>query len=156
VEIVIHLAAVPDDAPFVAALVPANILGVAAVIDAVRQTPSVARVMVASSGKIFSGYTGATPIDVDTMPAPTCMYSATKLFAEAAALALANSCSDGRQLHVIVPRYVRTCTLHIYMYVRQTLLWPVYPCHCLIDCKIAYLAQNQKKKILACGPWRRH
>lgn len=101
---VIHLAAVPDDAPFASALVPANIEGVAAVIAAVKRTTSVKRLLIASSGKIFSGYSGATPIDVDTPPAPTCMYSATKLFAEAAALALANSVLPDRELHVLVPR----------------------------------------------------
>ena len=42
-DVVIHLAAVPDDAPFAEHLVPANVLGAGVVIKAVRTTPSVKR-----------------------------------------------------------------------------------------------------------------
>ena len=40
-DAVIHLAAVPDDAPFAQHLVPTNVLGGGVVIEAVRATPSV-------------------------------------------------------------------------------------------------------------------
>lgn len=42
-DAVVHLAAVPDDAPFAEHLVPANVVGAGAVIEAVRATPSVRR-----------------------------------------------------------------------------------------------------------------
>eukprot|EP00051_Salpingoeca_urceolata_P010353 m.126395 g.126395 ORF g.126395 m.126395 type:complete len:887 (+) comp16680_c0_seq2:4950-7610(+) len=86
----VHLAAVPDDAEFETALVPHNIEAVNHVFDACRKVASLNRIVIASSGKIFVGRSGATgPIHIDDKPEPRCMYAATKLFAEAAAQAYA-------------------------------------------------------------------
>ena len=87
----IHLAAVPDDADFHQHLLPTNIGGTYNVVEAVRRSISVKRFIVASSGKMYSGYTGPTPITIATSAEPTCYYSCTKLFSEAAAKSLANS-----------------------------------------------------------------
>ena len=62
---------------------PHAVLGVAGthtVIEAIRKTGSVTRLLLASSGKIFSGYDGAHPITRASAPRPRDWYSATKLF----------------------------------------------------------------------------
>ena len=46
----VHLAAVPDDAPFLERLVPVNINGLFHVLETARQSSSIKRVVVASSG----------------------------------------------------------------------------------------------------------
>ena len=116
VEVVIHLAAVPDDAPFVERLLPVNVIGLYNVIEACRQSATVRRVLVASSGKIFYGYgygedktTDALPLRADTPPRPVCWYGATKLFAEAAAQVLAAS-SDKQVIAVRFAWCPRTAT----------------------------------------------
>ena len=91
----VHLAAVPDDAPFIERLVPINIVGLFQVLEAARESPSINRVVVASSGKIMYGYgygdgsTSSMPLQAGTPPQPICMYGATKMFAEGASQALA-------------------------------------------------------------------
>ena len=104
--VLVHLAAVPDDAPFRAALPPANILGADAVVSAAL---AVARrrgregagpagrlaLLLASSGKVHAGHTGSYPITAATPPAPVCRYGATKMFAEALAQAAAHASAGG-------------------------------------------------------------
>lgn len=91
----VHLAAVPDDAPFLERLVPVNVVGLYKVLAAARESDSMRRVVVASSGKIMYGYgygdrsTDNMPLQASTPPQPICMYGATKLFAEGASQALA-------------------------------------------------------------------
>ena len=91
----IHLAAVPDDAPFLERLVPVNIIGLHKVLEACRASESLKRVVVASSGKIMYGYgygdrsTDSMPLQASTTPRPICLYGATKLFAEGACQAFA-------------------------------------------------------------------
>lgn len=63
------------------------------------------RAMIASSGKIYSGYTGVTPITTDVAGRPRCWYSATKLLAESGAEVLAHADDIGRQVKVICARF---------------------------------------------------
>ena len=92
-DAVVHLAACPDDADLAEALVPANILGVSNVLDACRRA-GVTQVVVASSGKVYAGHTGAYPITLTTPTSVVCSYGATKLFAEGAAQAFAHDVPD--------------------------------------------------------------
>ena len=92
-DAVVHLAACPDDADLAEALVPANILGVSNVLDACRRA-GVKQVVVASSGKVHAGHTGAYPITLSTPTSVVCSYGATKLFAEGAAQAFAHDVPD--------------------------------------------------------------
>ena len=72
---------------------PANILGVSNVLDACRRA-GVKNVVVASSGKVHAGHTGAYPITLTTPTSVVCSYGATKLFAEGAAQAYAHGVPD--------------------------------------------------------------
>ncbi len=72
-ESVCHFAAVPDDADVKTALVPVNILGLDALLEACRGG-GVTRLILASSGKIFYHRNSGFPIRVDDPPRPTCMY----------------------------------------------------------------------------------
>lgn len=81
-------------------------------IDAIRATNTVTRAMIASSGKIYSGYVGTTPITTDVAGRPRCWYSATKLLAESGAEILAHATdltgADGsaeRRVKVICTRF---------------------------------------------------
>lgn len=104
----VHLAAVPDDAPFLERLVPVNINGLFHVLETARQSSSIKRVVVASSGKLMYGYgygdgsKDSLPLHADTPPRPICMYGATKMFAEGASQALAFACPN---IQVIAVRF---------------------------------------------------
>ncbi len=89
-DAVVHLAACPDDADFERVLLPTNIAAVAALLQLCDQA-IVARVAIASSGKVHAGHAGEYPIRLSDMPSPVCNYSASKLFAEGAAQAFAAS-----------------------------------------------------------------
>jgi nucleoside-diphosphate-sugar epimerase len=92
VSIVIHLAAVPDDAN-ANILLPPNINGVSNVLKAIEDinndvtiNTKITRLVIASSGKLYCGYNSVDkPLKIDAPYAPRCMYGATKAFAEAAA-----------------------------------------------------------------------
>lgn len=89
-DAVVHLAGCPDDADWETALLPSNVQGTANVLRAVEATPSVRRVVLASSGKLFAGYGPARcPIEATAPPRPVCAYGATKAFVEAAGHAFA-------------------------------------------------------------------
>src|SRR5262249_936853 len=81
---VIHLAATPDAADFLAELVPNNVVGVYHVFEAAREA-GVGRLVVASSGQVVWGQrtTGPWPIRADTQPTPRYWYAACKVFLEA-------------------------------------------------------------------------
>lgn len=100
---VVHLAACPDDADLARALVPSNIIGVANVLEACRADDhqTVERVVVASSGKVHAGHSGALPIRTSDPVSVVCNYGAAKLFAEGAAQALANSAAGSVSVTVI-------------------------------------------------------
>ena len=96
VSIVIHLAAVPDDAN-ANILLPPNINGVSNVLKAIEDINNdvtiktkITRLVIASSGKLYCGYNSVDkPLKIDAPYAPRCMYGATKAFAEAAVEAFA-------------------------------------------------------------------
>ena len=71
------------------------------------------RAMIASSGKIYSGYTGVTPITTDVAGRPRCWYSATKLLAESGAEVLAHADDIGRQVKVICARFGKHAPINI-------------------------------------------
>ena len=81
-DTVIHLAARPDDAPFVQDLLEPNVLGVHHVLEAAREH-QLRRVVLASSVQAVSGLLreGAGPIGVD-VTAPLNNYAVTKILAE--------------------------------------------------------------------------
>eukprot|EP00040_Diaphanoeca_grandis_P015844 m.81340 g.81340 ORF g.81340 m.81340 type:complete len:297 (-) comp25408_c0_seq1:58-948(-) len=108
VEVVVHLAACPDEADFIRTLLPTNILGTYNVITACKNVSSVQRLVLASSGKMYYGF-GAnttTPINIESRPAPRCWYASTKAFAEAGAESLAHTTLEhGRHVQTIVCRF---------------------------------------------------
>lgn len=90
VHTVIHLAATPDDADFLAEIVPNNIIGVYHVFEH-AQKAGVKRMIVASSGQVvwYQRMTGPLPIDANVQPTPRYWYAAAKLFLEGAGRAFA-------------------------------------------------------------------
>lgn len=84
-EVVIHLAAVSDEAPFVEKLVPSNIIGVFNILEAAR-LEGVRRVVFASSCQAIFGWHRREPkktgVEVEDGPRPSTLYGATKVMAE--------------------------------------------------------------------------
>jgi uronate dehydrogenase len=85
VHTLIHLAATPDDADFLAEIVPNNIIGVYHIFEE-AQKAGVQRLIVASSGQVvwYQRMKGPLPIGVDVQPTPRYWYAAAKMFLEAA------------------------------------------------------------------------
>jgi uronate dehydrogenase len=85
VQTVIHLAATPDDADFLAEIVPNNIIGVYHIFEQ-AQKAGVKRMIAASSGQVvwYQRMTGPLPIGVNVQPTPKYWYAAAKMFLEAA------------------------------------------------------------------------
>jgi uronate dehydrogenase len=85
VTTVIHLAATPDDADFLAEIVPNNIVGVYHIFEEAVKA-GVKRLIVASSGQVvwYQRMTGPIPISTDVQPTPRYWYAAAKMFLEAA------------------------------------------------------------------------
>ena len=85
VECVVHLAATPDDADFLASLLPNNITGLFHVMEAAR-CGGVRRMVLASSGQVnwWQQATGPFPIRPTDPPSPKAWYAATKMFMESA------------------------------------------------------------------------
>jgi NAD+ dependent glucose-6-phosphate dehydrogenase len=85
VEVVVHLAATSDDAPFLEKLVPNNVIGVYNVLEAARQE-GVRRVVFASSvqasGRVPEKKKGEVVIGLDILPRQGNLYGATKVLAE--------------------------------------------------------------------------
>jgi nucleoside-diphosphate-sugar epimerase len=90
IHTVIHLAATPDDADFLAEIVPNNIIGVYHIFEQ-AQKAGVKRLVVASSGQVVwhQRITGPIPVGVDVQPTPRYWYAAAKLFLEGAGRAFA-------------------------------------------------------------------
>ena len=85
VQTVIHLAATPDDADFLAEIVPNNIVGVYHIFEE-AQKASVKRLIVASSGQVvwWQRMRGPVPVGVEVQPTPRYWYAAAKMFLEGA------------------------------------------------------------------------
>ncbi|GIX07855.1 MAG: NAD-dependent dehydratase [Candidatus Poribacteria bacterium] len=85
VEVVVHLAATPDEADFLSELLPNNIVGVYHVFDQARRQ-KVQRLIFASSTQVVWGLLEEgtrLPVRVDDPYAPRTHYAAAKIFAEA-------------------------------------------------------------------------
>jgi len=101
IDILIHLAATPDDDEFLAKLVPNNIVGLYNCLESAKAA-GVKRVLLASSGQVvwWQRFRGPLPIGVDAAPTPRGWYAATKLFAEGAGRAF----SEAHGLSVVAVR----------------------------------------------------
>ena len=85
VEVVVHLAATSDDAPFLEQLVPNNVVGFYNVLEAAR-LEGVRRLVFSSSvqagGRVPTQQQGETSREVDILPRPGNLYGATKVLGE--------------------------------------------------------------------------
>jgi uronate dehydrogenase len=90
IDVLIHLAATPDDDDFLAKLVPNNLIGTYHVLEEARLA-GVRKMVLASSGQVvwWQRFTGPLPVKADAPPSPRGWYAATKLFQEAAGRAFA-------------------------------------------------------------------
>lgn len=79
-DTIVHVAGIPDEAPF-AALNASNIVATFNVFEAARII-GVQRVVYASSAHVVGMYPKSYVVTVDTSPAPDSLYAATKLFGE--------------------------------------------------------------------------
>ena len=85
VDVLIHLGAVPDDAPFLSDLMPANVGGLYQILTAAHRQ-GVSRFVLASSGQVVWGRQqgGPWPITVEEAPSPRFWYAVTKELSEIA------------------------------------------------------------------------
>jgi nucleoside-diphosphate-sugar epimerase len=90
IDVLIHLAATPDDDDFIKQLLPNNLIGAYHVLEEARLA-GVFRMVLGSSGQVtwWQRFTGPLPVKADALPSPRGWYAATKLFQEAAGSALA-------------------------------------------------------------------
>ncbi len=90
IDVLIHLAATPDDDDFLERLLPNNLVGVYHVLEEARLA-GVRRMVLGSSGQVvwWQRFTGPLPVAADARPSPRGWYAATKLFQEAAGRAIA-------------------------------------------------------------------
>jgi uronate dehydrogenase len=101
VNVLIHLAATPDDDDFMTKLLPNNIVGVYQVMEAARLAGA-QRIVLASSGQVvwWQRFSGPLPITADAQPTPRAWYAAAKMFMEGAGRAYV----EGQGGSVIVAR----------------------------------------------------
>lgn len=83
VEVVVHLAATPDEDDFLDKLLPNNIVGVYNVLEGARQM-GVRRVILASTGQVVMGHEGPWPITPEMPYSPRNWYASAKVLAEVA------------------------------------------------------------------------
>lgn len=83
VEVLVHLAATPDDADFLTELLPNNIVGVYHVLESARMA-GVRRMVLASSGQVnwWQQRWGRRPVRPEDPPSPRYWYAAAKMFLE--------------------------------------------------------------------------
>jgi uronate dehydrogenase len=85
VDVVVHLAATSDEAPFLEQLVPNNVVGLYNTYEAARQA-GVRRIVFASTCQTMLSYPREATVDVLDPPRPSSMYGATKVFGETLAV----------------------------------------------------------------------
>ena len=83
IDVVVHLAATPDDDDFMNKLLPNNIVGTYNVLESARQA-NVARVILASTGQVVMGHDGPWPITPEMPFSPRNWYASAKVMAEVA------------------------------------------------------------------------
>jgi nucleoside-diphosphate-sugar epimerase len=83
VEVVVHLAATPDEDDFLAKLVPNNIVGLYNVLECARDAGA-RRIVLASTGQVVMGHEGPWPITPDMPFSPRNWYASAKVMAEVA------------------------------------------------------------------------
>jgi uronate dehydrogenase len=90
IDVLVHLAATPDDDDFLERLLPNNLLGTYHVLEEARLA-GVRKMVLASSGQVvwWQRFTGPLPVKADATPSPRGWYAATKLFQEAAGRSIA-------------------------------------------------------------------
>jgi len=98
-EVVVHLAATPDEDDFLGKLLPNNIVGLYHVLESARQA-HVGRVILASTGQVVMGHEGPWPITPDMPFSPRNWYGSAKVLAEVAGQVYAHT----HGLRVIVAR----------------------------------------------------
>jgi nucleoside-diphosphate-sugar epimerase len=101
VEVVIHLAATPDDADFMTELLPNNIIGLYNIMEAAR-CGGARRLILSSSGQVSWWQREAQqwPVRVEDPPSPKYWYAATKALAES----IGRGYAETHGLSVIVVR----------------------------------------------------
>ncbi len=82
-EVVVHLAATPDEDDFLGKLLPNNIIGLYNVLESARRT-RVRRVILASTGQVVMGHEGPWPITPEMPLSPRNWYASAKVLAEVA------------------------------------------------------------------------
>jgi uronate dehydrogenase len=80
-DVLVHLAAVSRDAPFVEDLVPANIVGAYNIFDAAKEA-GVRRIVYASTCHVVHVRTATHTVDADAPLQPDSLYGASKAFGE--------------------------------------------------------------------------
>lgn len=100
-DVVIHLAATPDDADFMSEILPNNLIGLHHVLEATRLAGA-RRLVLASTGQVNWWQRERTrhAIRPDELPSPRYWYAAAKVFAEA----IGQSYSETHGLSVIAAR----------------------------------------------------
>ena len=83
IEVVVHLAATPDEDDFIGRLLPNNIIGVRNVLETARQA-QVRRIILASTGQVVMGHTGPWPITPEMPYSPRNWYASAKVMTEVA------------------------------------------------------------------------
>jgi uronate dehydrogenase len=83
VEMVVHLAATPDEDDFLSKLLPNNIVGLYNVLEGARRA-HVRRVILASTGQVVMGHEGPWPITPEMPTSPRNWYGSAKVLAEVA------------------------------------------------------------------------
>jgi uronate dehydrogenase len=81
VDVLVHLAAQPDEAPFNEVLVPNNVVGLYNTFEAARRA-GVRRVVFASTVQSVAKYPREATVEVDMPHRPVTLYGATKAFGE--------------------------------------------------------------------------
>ena len=83
IEVVVHLAATPDEDDFLGKLLPNNVVGLYNVLESARQA-HVRRIILASTGQVVMGHEGPWPITPDMPFSPRNWYGSAKVLAEVA------------------------------------------------------------------------
>ncbi len=83
IDVVVHLAATPDEDDFINKLFPNNIVGTYNVLESARQA-RVGRVILASTGQVVMGHKGPWPITPEMPFSPRNWYASAKVMAEVA------------------------------------------------------------------------